>query len=205
MVPSLAGGPLLIAAAKPTFFATPKAFRAWLQRHHADAAELLVGLHKVGTGKPSITWPDSVDQALCFGWIDGVRRSLGDAAYTIRFTPRRPGSVWSAINIRKVAELKAQGLMKPAGLKAYERRLDHKSRIYSYEQSGAPALDAALEKVLKQDKRAWAFFQEQTPATQRRVLRYVVTAKKEETRMKRLLRVIEAFTERRRAWGKWLQ
>jgi uncharacterized protein YdeI (YjbR/CyaY-like superfamily) len=192
-------------ATKPRHFPTPKAFRAWLQRHHADASELLVGFHKIGTGKPSITWSEAVDQALCFGWIDGVRRRVDDSSYSIRFTPRRPGSSWSAINIRKVAELESGGLMTPAGRKAFERRLERKSRIYSYEQSETPSLDAVLQKRLKANRKAWAFFQAQTPATRRRVLRYVVTAQKEETRLKRLLRVIEAFAEGKRAWGKWLQ
>ena len=192
-------------ATRPTHFATPKAFRAWLQKHHATAAELLVGFHKVGTGKPSITWSQAVDQALCFGWIDGVRRRVDDSSYSIRFTPRRPGSNWSAINIRKVAELESEGLMTTAGMKAFERRLERKSRIYSYEQSEAPSLDTTLQKKLQANKKAWAFFRAQTPATQRRVLRYVVQAQKEETRMKRLLRVIEAFAEGKRAWGKWLQ
>jgi uncharacterized protein YdeI (YjbR/CyaY-like superfamily) len=191
-------------ATKPIYFATPKAFRAWLKRHHANAADLLVGFHKVGTGEPSIRWSEAVDQALCFGWIDGVRRRIDDSSYSIRFTPRRPGSNWSAINIRKVAELESEGLMAPAGMKAFERRLERKSKIYSYEQSEAPPLDEALQRKWKANKKAWAFFQAQTPATQRRVLRYVVTAQKEETRLKRLLRVIEAFAEGRRAWGKWL-
>ena len=192
-------------ATKPRHFPTPKSFRTWLQRHHADASELLVGFHKIGTGKPSITWSEAVDQALCFGWIDGVRRRVDDSSYSIRFTPRRPGSSWSAINIRKVAELESGGLMTPAGRKAFERRLERKSRIYSYEQSETPSLDAVLQRRLKANRKAWAFFQAQTPATRRRVLRYVVTAQKEETRLKRLLRVIEAFAEGKRAWGKWLQ
>jgi len=120
-----------VASVKPRFFAKPSAFRAWLAKHHSGAAELLVGFHKKDSRKPSMTWPAPVDQALCFGWIDGVRRRL---SYTIRFTPRRPRSVWSIVNIRRATELMEQGLMSPAGLAAFERRSEERSRIYAYEQ-----------------------------------------------------------------------
>src|SRR5258708_38769425 len=117
----------------PTFFETPAAFRQWLEKHHERAIELLVGLYKKGSGRPSITWPESVDQALCFGWIDGVRRRIDDVSYSIRFTPRKPARTWSAINISRVAELTKRDLIRPAGLQAFARRSEEKSRIYAYE------------------------------------------------------------------------
>ncbi|MDO8348630.1 MAG: bacteriocin-protection protein, partial [Planctomycetota bacterium] len=128
----------------PTFFATPGDFRGWFERHHDAASELLVGFVKKGVGRPSITWPEAVDQALCFGWIDGVRRRLDDERYAIRFTPRKSGSRWSAVNIGRAAALQAEGLMQPAGAKAFAARTAAKSRTYSYEQAQEPKLDAAL-------------------------------------------------------------
>src|SRR3954470_11334903 len=119
---------------KPTFFPTPAAFREWLQRHHAAADALLIGYYKVGSGKPSMTWPESVDEALCFGWIDGVRKSLDASRYTIRFTPRKPGSVWSSVNIKRAQALIDDGRMQPAGLRAFEARRENRSGVYSYEQ-----------------------------------------------------------------------
>ena len=118
---------------KPTFFASPEELRAWLEAHHASESELLVGFHKKTTGRPTLTWSESVDQALCFGWIDGVRRSLGPDAYTIRFTPRRPSSTWSNINVAKAEQLRELGLMHPAGLRAFERRRPEKTGVYSFE------------------------------------------------------------------------
>src|SRR5262245_62058630 len=118
---------------KPTFFATPARFRAWLERHHLTASELLVGFYKTNSGKASITWPQSVDEALCFGWIDGVRKSLGPHAYTIRFTPRRPRSIWSAINVEKVAQLTKLGKMRPAGQRAFALRTAERTGVYSFE------------------------------------------------------------------------
>src|SRR5436305_6711333 len=119
---------------KPLFFATPADWRDWLEEHHERGKEVLVGFHKRGSGKPCMTWPESVDAALCFGWIDGVRRSIDETSYTIRFTPRRPTSTWSAVNIKRVKQLKKTGLMHPAGLKAFAARSARKSGIYSYEQ-----------------------------------------------------------------------
>src|SRR5688500_11540800 len=127
---------------QPTFFATPAEFRAWLERNHADRRELLVGFYKKSSGRPSITWPESVDEALCFGWIDGVRRSLGEEAYTIRFSPRQARSTWSAVNMRRARELIAEGRMTPAGLAAFEARGDDRTAIYSYEQRRAAQRDA---------------------------------------------------------------
>ncbi|HKE22529.1 MAG TPA: YdeI/OmpD-associated family protein [Bryobacteraceae bacterium] len=174
----------------PAFFATPADFRGWLERNHTAAKELLVGFHKKGSGSPSITWPESVDQALCFGWIDGVRRSLGDASYTIRFTPRKPGSTWSAINIARVKELTSAGLMHPAGVTAFEARQAHKSAIYSYEQRHAAQFDAAAERQFRANQRAWEFFQQQPPGYRRLCTYFVVNAKQDATRVRRLARLI---------------
>lgn len=171
---------------KPTFFATPSQFRRWLEKNHADLPELLVGFYKKDSGKPSITWPESVDEALCFGWIDGVRKRIDEVSYTIRFTPRKPRSIWSAINIRRTKELAALGCMRPAGLKAFEKRSDDRSAIYSYEQRKAAQFDKAQEKTFRANRRAWEFFQQQAPGYRRLATYWIVSAKKEETRAKRL-------------------
>jgi uncharacterized protein YdeI (YjbR/CyaY-like superfamily) len=183
---------------KPAFFATPAAFRAWLDKHHKTADEILVGFYKKATGKPSMTWSDSVDEALCFGWIDGIRRSHGADAYTIRFTPRRPGSNWSAININKVAQLTKKRRMRPAGLAAFEKRTAKKSRIYSYEQQDLPSFEKSLEKKFKANKKAWAFFLTLPPYYRRGETRWVSSAKAEETRLRRLDKVIAACESGRR-------
>jgi len=174
----------------PTFFATPARFRAWLRKNHKTAGELIVGFYKKGSGKPSITWPQSVDEALCFGWIDGIRRNCGDDAYSIRFTPRRPTSIWSAINIAKVAELTTQKRMQPAGLAAFAKRTDAKSRIYNYEQNEDAVLGAVFEKRFRAHKQAWAFFQAQPPGYRRQMTRRVMSAKQPETRQRRLDKLI---------------
>ena len=176
---------------KPTFFARPSAFRAWLKKHHQTADELLVGFYKKDSGKQSITWPESVDEALCVGWIDGVRKSLGDEAYTIRFTPRRKGSIWSAVNIKRVGELAKAGLMRSAGVAAFERRDEKKSAIYSYEQRKTTEFDPAYEKKFRASKKAWAFFEAQPPWYQRQMRYYVMSAKNEATRLKRLENMID--------------
>lgn len=175
---------------KPTFFATPAQFRSWLAKHHKTADELLVGFYKKGSGKPSITWPESVDEALCVGWIDGVRRSLDDEAYTIRFTPRRKGSIWSEVNIKRAKELTRAKLMRPAGLAAFEQRDEKKSAIYSYEQRTTTELDPAYEKKFRANKKAWAFFDAQPPWYQRQVRYFVMSAKNEATRLRRLESII---------------
>jgi uncharacterized protein YdeI (YjbR/CyaY-like superfamily) len=176
---------------EPTFFATPDEFRAWLTEHHETETELLVGFHKKGSGRPSITWPESVDQALCFGWIDGVRRRIDDASYSIRFTPRKARSTWSAINVKRVAELTEQGLMRPAGVAAFERRSDDRTAIYSHERREAAAFDSEQERAFKADEGAWAWFQDQPPSYRRVATHWVVSAKKPETRERRLRRLIE--------------
>jgi len=175
---------------KPRFFKTPGDFRKWLEKHHASASELLVGYYKKSSGRPSITWPESVDQALCFGWIDGIRRRIDDVSYTIRFTPRKMSSTWSNINIKRVEELTANGLMQPEGLKAYERRREYKSGIYAYEQRSAE-LPVPYDKRLRQNKAAWNFFYAQPASYRKLVFWWVVSAKREETRLKRLERLIE--------------
>jgi uncharacterized protein YdeI (YjbR/CyaY-like superfamily) len=184
---------------KPTFFATPADFRKWLEQHHDAAPELWVGFHKKGSGKPSITWPESVDEALCFGWIDGVRKSLGDESYVIRFTPRRARSIWSAVNVRRATELTRLGRMRPAGAKAFEARDPARTGVYSFEQPRESLrLSAPYEAKLKANTRAWAFFQSQAPWYQRTVSRWVMSAKKEETRLRRLAALIEDSARGRR-------
>ena len=174
---------------EPTFFPTPAAFRKWLETNHASATELLVGFYKRGSGKPSITWPESVDQALCFGWIDGVRRRIDDVSYSIRFTPRKQISNWSAINIARVAELTKLGLMRPAGLRAFEQRREDKSAIYSYENA-VRTLDPSDEKTFRANRKAWQFFNAQAPSYRRVCIYWVTSAKKEETRARRLATLI---------------
>jgi uncharacterized protein YdeI (YjbR/CyaY-like superfamily) len=170
---------------KPTFFRTPAVFREWLAKHHATTDELLVGFYKKDSGKPSMTWPESVDEALCFGWIDGVRKSIDESSYTIRFTPRKSGSIWSSVNIQRAQVLIEQGQMQPAGLKAYYARRENKSGIYSYEQPSVE-LEAPYNRLLKKNKAAWSFFQEQPASYRKAVSWWIISAKKEETRLKRL-------------------
>lgn len=174
----------------PTYFATPTDFRRWLTRHHKAATELLVGFHKKATGTPSMTWPESVDEALCVGWIDGVRRRVDDARYSIRFSPRRAKSIWSAINIARVKVLAAEGRMRPAGLAAFERRDEKRSRIYAYEQIKKATFDAAQLRAFKANRAAWKFFREQAPSYRQRCIYYVTSAKQEATRARRLKRLI---------------
>ena len=168
------------------FFPTPADWRAWLERNHESETELWVGFYKKGTGKPSITWPESVDQALCFGWIDGVRKTIDAESYVIRFTPRRRGSIWSNVNIRKVGELIDAGLMQAAGMRAFEARDPVKTGIYSFERTKPAKLPAAVKKVFMANKRAWKFFQSQPPGYRALVTNWVITAKQEATRDRRL-------------------
>lgn len=182
---------------KPRFFPTPSAFRAWLEQHHVESTELWVGFYKKNSGKPSITWPEAVDQALCFGWIDGIRKSLDAASYVIRFTPRKPSSTWSAVNIARAKELVAQRLMSPAGLQAFEKRSDEKSAIYSYEQRKSAQLSGTHETKFRANRRAWDFFQNQPPWYRRTTTYWVISAKKEETREKRFAILID-YSERQK-------
>ena len=183
-------------AAKPAFFPSEADFRRWLEANHATAPELLVGFWKKSSGKPSIDWPQARDQALCFGWIDGVRRSLGDEAYTIRFTPRRKGSIWSKVNVERFEALKAAGLMTVAGEWAYEDN-KHKSGLYSYENA-QKELTADEEKLFRKDKPAWGHWQKQPPGYRKTVLHWVTSAKRPETRAKRLAQLIEDSAAGRR-------
>lgn len=171
------------------FFKTPSDLRKWFEVHHASAAELWVGYYKKDSGKPSISWPESVDEALCFGWIDGVRKSVDDISYKIRFTPRKPRSIWSAVNIKRAQELMEQGLMQPAGLRAFQARTENRSGIYSYEQRSLELPDR-YGKKLKKHPAAWEFFQAQPPSYRKAANWYVLSAKKEETRLKRLEQLI---------------
>ena len=184
--------------ASPTYFATPKAFRAWLAKHHKTESELLVGFHKKGSNTPSITWPESVDEALCVGWIDGIRKRVDDDRYTIRFTPRRRGSAWSAVNIARVAELQAGARMRKAGVDAFERRLTEKSRIYSYEQRYDVTFEADHETALRSNKAAWTFFQAQPRSYRHTMTFWIVSAKRPETKLARLTRLIDASAQGKR-------
>jgi uncharacterized protein YdeI (YjbR/CyaY-like superfamily) len=181
----------------PRFFASPSDFQKWFEKHHLTAQELWVGFHKKGTGKASITWPESVDEALCCGWIDGVRKRIDDETYTIRFSPRKPRSIWSAINIQRVQELTDQGRMQAAGLKAFQAREAGRVRIYSYEQERPPGLDEAYEKKLRGNKAAWKFFQAQAASYRKRASWWVMSAKQEDTRRKRLGKLIEESAQGR--------
>lgn len=173
----------------PIAFPDPDALRAWLQQNHGTATDLWVRLYRKGSGRPSITWPELVDQLLCFGWIDGVRKSLDDESYVIRVTPRRRGSIWSAVNLRRVPELEAAGLMQPAGLEAYAQRDEKKQQQYSFEREHI-ALADAYEAEFRQDAEAWAFFQRQPPSYRKPATLWVMSAKKPETRLRRLRTLI---------------
>jgi len=175
----------------PTFFPTPDDFRAWLEENHGSETELWVGYYKVATGRPSITWPESVDEALCFGWIDGLRKKLDDESYVIRFTPRKPTSNWSAKNITRIEELIAEGRVRPAGLAIYEARDPDKSRVYSFERRKAAKLDAEQEARFRADEAAWELFQSMPPGYRRTAIHWVISAKREATRDRRLETLIE--------------
>ncbi|MEI6765413.1 MAG: YdeI/OmpD-associated family protein [Bacteroidota bacterium] len=180
-----------------TFFETQLKFRDWLEVHHDRETELTVGFYKVGSGKPSLTWSQSVDQALCFGWIDGVRKSIDSESYCIRFTPRRKTSIWSAVNIKKVEELTKAGLMKPEGLKAFGFRTESKSEIYSFERENA-LLEKEYEKQFKKDKPAWEFFLKQPPSYRKTMTHWIMSAKQEKTRQQRLMKVMATSAQQQR-------
>ena len=182
----------------PRFFATPAEFRAWLEEHHETATDVVVGFHKKSTGRPSMTWTESVREALCFGWIDGIRRSLGDESYTIRFTPRRSNSIWSARNVRHVEDLIREGRMRPAGLAAFEARSPDRTGVYSFEQRHAARLDEEQEARFRADPNAWEFFQGQPPSYRQTAIFWVVSAKRPETRARRLATLIADSADGRR-------
>ena len=182
---------------KPKFFRTSAEFRTWLEKNHATATELCVGFYKKDLGMPGITWPESVDQALCFGWIDGIRKRVDGISYQIRFTPRRRGSIWSAINIKRASELVRQKQMRPAGLKAFAARIENKSGIYSYEQRSSE-LSEPYAKLLKKNKSAWNFFKTQPTSYRKMMSWWIISAKKEQTRMDRLEKLISASAKGKR-------
>ena len=180
----------------PKFFAKPSDFRKRLEKNHDKKSELVVGFYKVASGKPSITWPQSVDQALCFGWIDGIRRSIDKDSYSIRFTPRRRNSTWSAINLRKMEELTRVKLMQPSGLAVFENRDPAKAAVYSYE-GGEPRFPSDYEQRFKANHQAWVFFQSRSPSFQRIRTNWVMTAKQAATQLRRLERLIAACAARK--------
>ena len=182
----------------PTFFADARAFRRWLEAHAATAGELLVGYHKVGSGRPSLTWPESVDEALCFGWIDGVRRRIDADAYCIRFTPRQPTSIWSAINIAKYRRLEAEGRVTPAGAAAFARRTEARSVVYAYEQEATAELTAEEMRGFRRQRSAWKYFQATPPGYRKVVLHWITRAKRPETRAARLRKLVEGSAAGRR-------
>ena len=171
---------------KLQFFATPDEFRSWLADNHADATELWVGFYKRESGRPSITWPESVDEALCYGWIDGIRKTVSVEAYTIRFTPRKRGSIWSNVNIRKAQALVRNGRMQPAGMRALEARDAKKSGVYSFERKQEAKLTPREQKLFRANREAWTFFETQPPGYRRVCMHWVVSAKRPETRERRL-------------------
>src|ERR1051326_8374436 len=177
--------------AKPRFFTSPAQFRRWLEKNHATTEELVVGFHKKSSGKNSITYPEALDEALCFGWIDGVRRSFDETSYTIRFTPRKPKSIWSLVNVRHVERLMKEGRMHAAGLAAFERRAPERTGIYSFENAPRE-LSSEYQKEFRRHKKAWEFFQTYPPYLKKQVSYWVMSAKKEETRASRLRRLIES-------------
>ena len=183
---------------KALFFATPEEFGAWLEEHHESETELLVGFYKKGSGKPSISWPESVEQALRFGWIDGIRRSLGEESYTIRFTPRKPSSNWSKVNVATVERLKAEGSMAPAGLRAYEARREDRTGLYSFERRQAAELPPDFERRFQASRKAWEWFSSRPPGYRRTATHWVVSAKRDDTRRRRLETLIDCSAEGRK-------
>jgi len=176
---------------EPTFFARPVDFRAWLRKYHKSRKELLVGFFKRDSGKPSITWPESVDEALCYGWIDGIRKSISEVSYSIRFTPRKPDSHWSAINIRRVKALTKLGLMRQAGMEAFAKRTRDRSGKASYEQKSV-SLGKDLERRIRAHHKAWSYFQERPQYYRKQCTWWIISAKKEETRERRLAILIDS-------------
>ena len=179
------------------YFKSATDFQRWLEKNHATATELWVGFYKKDSGKPSITWPESVDQALCFGWIDGIRKGVDEISYQIRFTPRRRGSIWSAINIKRAKKLVRQKQIRPTGLKAFAERIENKPGIYSYEQRSTE-LKQPYAKLLQKNKAASNFFNKQPPSYRKMIGWWIISAKKEETRMARLAKLISESAKGKR-------
>ena len=185
-------------SALPTYFKDATALRAWFAEHSAHASELIVGFVKTHTGKATLTWPQAVDEALCFGWIDGVRTSIDDSHYKIRFSPRKPNSNWSAVNIKRLPELEAEGRVTKAGLAAFALRTEAKSRTGSYEQEKFPELSAAELVEFRKSKSAWAFYEKLPPSYRRKVNWLIISAKQEATRARRFTALVAACAEGRR-------
>jgi uncharacterized protein YdeI (YjbR/CyaY-like superfamily) len=183
---------------EPIFFENPAELRRWLEQNHETEKELLVGAYRKATGKPSVTWPQIVDEALCFGWIDGIRRRIDGESWSIRLTPRKPTSNWSSVNIRRVGELEKEGRMRAAGRAAFERRSEERSGIYSYEQRKKARLDPDQEREFRANEAAYEFFRSQPAGYRRTATHWVVSAKREETRRKRLATLIEDSADGRR-------
>ena len=184
---------------KPKFFSTQENFRKWLEENHLSSAEILVGFYKVGTKKPSMTWSESVDQALCFGWIDGIRKSIDGESYQIRFTPRKSTSIWSAVNIKKIEKLIKKGLIFPAGIAVFEKRQEHKSKIYAFETE-AMQLSEEFLKIFMSNSIAWEYFENLAPSYKKTSIHWVMSAKQEATQQKRLLQLISDSENQTNAW-----
>ena len=185
-------------SARPLFFATPADFRKWLRENHATASELWLGFHKKSSGRRSITWPQSVDEALCFGWIDGLRKTIDSESYQIRFIARRPKSNWSAVNVRRMQELAREGRTHPAGIEVFKQRAPEKSGIYAYENRQSAVLSKAAEKQFRSKPAAWDFFQQQPRWYRQTIIWWVVSAKKTETQQRRLETLIADSKAKRR-------
>lgn len=185
---------------RPKFFATPELFRAWFEANHERETKLLVGFYKKDSGRPSITWPESVDEALSFGWIDGKRQRIDDVSYTIRFTPRKKSSTWSAVNVKRIAVLIAEGRVRPMGLAAFEKRSAAKTGIYAYENRKSAKLAPEAERQFRRNKKAWAYFEAQAPSYRQLAIWWIITAKREETRASRLATLIADS-----ARGQWIR
>ena len=181
----------------PHYYTSAVKFHQWLEKNHARPVELWVGFYKKDSGRIGVTYPEALDEALCFGWIDGIRKAVDESRYTIRFTPRKPGSIWSNVNIKRANELIAEGRMAPAGLAAFEARTAEKSGVYTYENRSRQ-LSAEYEQQLRANKKAWEFFQSQAPYYQRTAGGWVMSAKKEKTRLRRLAILIEDSAQGRR-------
>jgi uncharacterized protein YdeI (YjbR/CyaY-like superfamily) len=175
---------------KPRFFSTLEKFREWLEQNHDSASELLLGFHKKSSGKKSITYAEALDEALCYGWIDGVRKNLNETSYTIRFTPRKARSIWSNVNVRHVERLTKEGRMRPAGIAAYERRDPKRTGIYAFENRPRE-FSPEFEKAFRKNKTAWSFFEKQPPGYKRVIVFWVMEAKKAETRVKRFKQLVD--------------
>jgi len=176
---------------EPLFFKNQNDFRKWLDQHHDTETELVVGFYKISSGKPSMSWSESVDQALSYGWIDGVVRNIDNESYSRRFTPRKSGSIWSLINIRKAEHLISEGLMQAVGLKAFQLRTKEKSGIYSFENE-AKELGATFEELFRANEKAWLFFNAQSTSYIKRITHWIVTAKQQKTQLSRLQKIIDA-------------